>query len=103
MVGKTKNGKDYIYGTLINQKQTWAFKIWDTTLTAKCKALAEAPEGFKGMVARVTGTVGMYQGALDYTLTSRDGEISYYECEVKNESNVPAYFVNIHRLTGNKS
>ena len=33
--------------------------------------------------------------SLEYTLTSREGEISYYVCEVKNNSNVPAFFVNI--------
>lgn len=33
--------------------------------------------------------------SLEYTLTSREGEISYYVCGVKNESDVPAYFVNI--------
>ena len=69
-IQKTKAGKDYVSGTVIRGKLTFQFKIWDSAVVAILRPFIEAPTGFRAHLAEVTGTVGQYNGSLDYTFSS---------------------------------
>lgn len=69
-IQKTKTQKDYVSGTVIRGKLTFQFKIWDSAVVAILRPFIEAPTGFRAHLAEVTGTVGQYNGSLDYTFSS---------------------------------
>ena len=81
-MGKTRNGKDYMFGTCINQREQTQFKIWDSTVVSLLKAAVEAPQGFQTTLAQVNGTVSVYNGALDYSFGSCTFVADTPECKV---------------------
>lgn len=69
-IQKTRTGKDYVSGVVIRDRLIFQFKIWDSTVVSTLRPFIEAQTGFKTHLAKVTGTVGVYNGSLDYTFTS---------------------------------
>ena len=86
-IAQTKTGNDYVAGSFINGDSRFNFKIWDSTVVNAVKNLLASPTGFKPTLVYVTGKVGMYNGALDYTvdgLSTSDPELSSGEFSVSD-------------------
>ena len=66
----TKNGDHYISGTMINVRDTWAFKIWDKGLIKFFRDMIESDVGFKPFVAHVKGRVDEFNGNLSFVVNS---------------------------------
>lgn len=75
-IAQTKTGNDYVSGTFIDGSTRTLFKIWDTTAVNAVKNLLASPAGFKPMLVHVTGKVGVYNNALDYTVASISTDIA---------------------------
>lgn len=65
---KTRNRNDYIAGIMTDKETEVSFKVWDSTLVEYLKSAITA--GFVPTLATIQGTVGTYNGKLDYTLSS---------------------------------
>lgn len=60
-----KDGGGYILGTFTNKDDSVSFKVWDSMLVDYLSA-----NDLQGRVAKVTGSIGSYQGNIDVKITS---------------------------------